>query len=107
MKKLVSVALVLVLAISLVAVASASIYGGVEKRIELRDANKGGHQIMGDQGGVFTATLNQTQEIYYVYDWDMNFFALADAVGGDVFYSDWGTAEAFAGGVSNNPKRGE
>lgn len=93
MKKLAWLSLVLVLVLSIAAVASASIYGGVEKRIELRDANKGGHQIIGDIGGVFTSTLNQTQEIYYVYDWDMNFFALADVVGGGnaAVTWNWGT----------------
>lgn len=39
------------------------------------------NQIVGDIGGVFTATLDQTQGIYEVYDWDMNYFALGDVIG--------------------------
>ena len=52
--------------------AQASIYNP-DQRKELLNQNKGGHQIIGDLGGVFSGSLNQTQEIYYVYDWEMNF----------------------------------
>lgn len=88
MKKLTWLSLVLVLVLSIAAVASASIYGGIDAREALKDsfwADKPvGSKILGDIGGDFTAALNATQPIYYVYDWDMNFHALGRVLGQDV-----------------------
>lgn len=76
MKKLVLVLVSLMLILS-IGSAMANIYGGVQERIDLTNANKGAHQATGDQGGEFTKKLNMTQEIYYTYDWDMNWYSLA------------------------------
>lgn len=64
MKKTLAIVMALVLVLSVAAVASAQIFGGVEKRIELSKNNQGSHQALGDQGGNFTASLNETQLLY-------------------------------------------
>ncbi|MDL2318263.1 hypothetical protein LJC74_04130 [Eubacteriales bacterium OttesenSCG-928-A19] len=74
------------------AIASASVYGGVEDRAALKKANEGGHQILGDKGGVFTAALNATQPIYYLYDWDFDWYSLGDTVGGTNMTGKWKTS---------------
>lgn len=81
MKKLICLSLVLVLVLGLVAVASASIDGNRQERKDLATANQGGHQIVGDIDGVFTAALNQTQPIYGVYNWNQIWFELGDVIG--------------------------
>lgn len=78
----VALAICLVLAC---AIASASVYGGVEERQRLTEENRGVQQVMGDVGGSFTAALNRTQAVYYVYDWDMNFFSLAQFSSGSTW----------------------
>lgn len=89
------IAVLLVVVTGIAAVASASMYGGVEEREEMRIANMGWQQGMGDQGGVFAAALNATQPIYYVYDWNMDFFSLA--VAQRPHYDNWGTDAHWVG----------
>lgn len=78
MKKIIALTVALVLVLSIGAIASASIYGGVEERAALVEANKGAHQAQGDRGGKFTAALNRTQPIYAAAG-ITDFYALGDA----------------------------
>lgn len=85
MKKTIALVIALVLMLSL-GVASASIYGGVEDRAALTEANKGAHQANGDQGGKFTLKLNKTQEVYEAagFKTDADYLSL-ESVGGSIF----------------------
>lgn len=64
MKKTLAIVMALVLVLGIGAVASAQIFGGIEDRAQLAKDNQGAGQALGDQGGVFTATLNATQLLY-------------------------------------------
>lgn len=81
MRRMAWISMIAALLLMVSVVASANIYGGVERRQQLAEENQGFQQGLGDQGGTFTAALNATQPIYYVYDWDMNFVSLGRVVG--------------------------
>lgn len=79
MKKCVITGLAICLCLALCAgTGMAAVYGGIAEREALsrQQASKENHGLRGDVGGVFTASLNATQPIYYTYDWSMNFFEL-------------------------------
>lgn len=90
MKKfaLVMAALMLVLALG---TASASIYGGIQERADLAEANKGPGQASGDVGGVFTASLNATQPLYAAVG-ITDFFSLAEYSTGNASWTATGSS---------------
>ena len=100
MKKIgLSVILALAACLALASVCSASIYGGIDKGTETKNT-----------GGGFTISFSDSQEIYYVYEWDRDWFTLAETSGtysyydpnqektvsvnyGGAIYTEWGVGK--------------
>lgn len=54
----------LVMVVCVLSVGMGAFADGIEERASIVEANQGAHQTQGDPGGLFTAMLNSTQEIY-------------------------------------------
>lgn len=93
--------LALVMVVCLLSVGMCAFADGIEERASMVEANQGAHQTQGDLGGVFSAMLNSTQEIYAAAGISASALRMIGRTGGGPTES---TAAAVAQVASNLPE---
>lgn len=105
MTKRITVALLLLALMAAPLAASASVHGGGELRDALANApTRTPH--LGDQGGQFTAKLNETQQIYNIYEWDHDYVSLGTPLSYNTHGGTWMPTSPGSGAITLVPATG-